>query len=762
MKNLNFAIRHLLKNKVYSFIILASLSLGFCCTNLLIAFLVAEMRTDSFHKNHERIFQAFTTNPFGEGWIEYTTYDFPSYLTSTFPEAQAVCQITDILSVYENPTTKDELGMLVILTDSSFFTVFDFELSGRRRFPPNEVWIKEEKAKSIFGDVNPIGQPIKLKAIDTTYLLVVAGVIGELPGKSHLQFDAIAHRDLLKENSTGGSTYVLLANKESCISLSTNINKDPLRPSLIGPGKANFKFEPLVDSYFNLLNKTLHHRIGNKSLLLIGLLASGLILLIATINFANLLLLSFKKRTAETAVRRIHGARFPDIIKTNFVEIVIYVLLSFNASMVLTFVLRQSFNEIFQTSINNRQITDVAVLALLVVLVILISVVISILVSTQQLRVSPVSLFRSKHLPGFSHQKVLFIFQFVASIVLIFCAVTVVRQLNLIQSAPLGFNKNVLQLKFTNDIPHGTINEAKRMISMIEGVHYVSRSSGNPMTGYSVARFELPNNEIFAPLVFKGDEDFTKALQLSIESGAYPTTPEGVLVNETLIKKFQINNDPIGRDIPGTKNIITGVVNDFVCTSLKTVIPPVMISPSLKGRNVLIDYSGAPVEDILVSVRKIWSQLLPDRSINYSFIQDELNYAHKDDRSFLKLMVSFAIVAMLISCFGLFAFSWSLTENKRKEIAIRKTLGASTANIAMLLTRTFLGQIVIALVVALPIGWYIMELWLSSFVSKAPVDIITYGLVVVVIIMSSATTLLFQTLRASVAQPVDEIRASGL
>jgi putative ABC transport system permease protein len=202
-----------------------------------------------------------------------------------------------------------------------------------------------------------------------------------------------------------------------------------------------------------------------------------------------------------------------------------------------------------------------------------------------------------------------------------------------------------------------------------------------------------------------------------------------------------------------------GVVSDFTCGSFKMEIPPVVISYKQNGNALLIDYKGNELAQLLPQIQMEWQQVFPDYAFTYKVIQEDLMKKYKEDTFFYRIIITFSIISMVLSCFGLFALSWAVIQSRTKEMGIRKVLGATAVDVLNLLTLTFTKRILIAFLLAAPVGYYLMDEWLARFANRIELNgwvfMISGGVVVAV----AFATLSFQTIKATMTNPVDEIRS---
>lgn len=758
--NLKLILRNLWTRRIYSLIILLSLTVGFVCSNMLISFLVYENNTDAFHTRREKIVQVFSNDPFGgKGLIAYVPDYFFDYLTTNYAEVLNVCQISDLDGiVVENATNKyDEFKVLSV--DSSFFTLFDFPLlHGRpdKCLTSDGIVLSKDKALALFGSADVAGNLVTVSTADTTRALIVSAVVDKTVENSHLRFDALVHHSTFKK-FFGGATYALLTNADAREPLSEKINSDSQRPGLIGVGKMEYFLNPLTESYFNTDNKMSYMKIRNPLLLKVGYIVCGLVLFIATFNFINLFLLSWQNRRKEVGIRKTLGVTRQSLFSFSLTEASVYVLTGFVLSLVLTVYLIPVFNSVFEANLFSGYFFNVKVISAIgIILFLIVSLVVMISVSKQS-GMKPINLV-DKSSSKIRFSRLLFTIQFVISITLCICSVTIVRQMDHIENAPLGFNRHIIQLNAPSKDFSSILPALKQKIAQLPGVGNVTVGNGNPVFGNMIIRYDLDNGEFYTPYLFGGDEDYLKTLDLKLIEGELPSEQnDGELVNQTLVRQFDLK-DPVGKHVPGTKDVIVGVVEDFTCGSFKQEIPPAIISLNKNGQSLLIDYRGSNLVEVLPQIQAQWASVFPDYSFAYRVIQEELMKKYKEDTFFYKIIISFAVISMILSCFGLFALSWAVVQSRTKEMGIRKVLGATPMDILNLLTLTFTKRILLALVIAAPVGYYLMDQWLTRFANKVELSVWIFVIAGLLVTFIAFVTLSVQTVKATMTNPVDEIR----
>jgi putative ABC transport system permease protein len=759
--HLKLILRNLWNKRIYTSVILLSLTIGFVCSNILIAFLVFETTADTFHTKRERTFQVFSNDPFGgKGRIAYVPNYFYDYLTTHYAEVENVCQLTNLNEITIETPNNTFHDFMILSVDSSFFSLFDFPLvQGQKNdcLASGKIVLSRKRALVLFGKSDVVGNEVTITTPDTTQQLIISAVVDKPVENSHLTFDALVHHSVLPRQWNGGATYVLLTNSNASKSLLEKINEDIQRPGLIGLGKMEYFLNPLTDSYFSTDNRMAYMKTRNPMFLTVGYIVCGLVIFIASFNFINLFLLFWQNRKKEIGIKKTLGVTRKELLGFSLVEAGVYIFAGCLLSLIATFLIFPIFNSVFESALPPEYFLNTKVITAIGSILFLSATLIVILSVSKQWSMKPVNLM-AKDLPKVTFNRLLFTIQFVISITLAICAVTIIQQMNYIENAPLGFNRHIIQLntpdkRFLDDLPI-----LKQKIAQLPDVNNVTVSDGSPIFGNVIVRYDLENEQFYAPYLFGGDESFFTTLGLKLIEGELPSeNNNGKLVNQKLVRQFNLK-DPIGKQVPGTKHIIIGVVEDFTCSSFKQEIPPVIISYYKNGKGLLVDYKGNNLSRLLPQIQAEWKNVFPDYPFTYKLIQEELMKKYKEDTFFYKIVVTFSIVSMILSCFGLFALSWAVVQSRTKEMGIRKVLGATSLDILNLLTITFTKRILLAFAIAAPVGYYLMNQWLTRFANKIEFNIWIFGISGLIVTLVAFVTLSLQTVKATMTNPVDEIR----
>jgi len=765
---LKLAIRHLWRRKLYTSVILLSLTIGFACTNLLLSFLIAELNADSFHQKKERIFQILSDDPFfgGKNSMTYVPGMLLEHLKDNYPEVEKVCSVIKRDRAFLTIDGNQIGDLTIVSTDSSFFEMFDLPLNthSKKILTPSSIILSKEKAKSFFGTEEAIGKLISYTGPDSTgtmatQLLSVSAILEDTPEKTHFQFDIIVDASLNPNRQRGGNGYILLNNPNAAENLEQKLNQDKLRPGLTGTGLINYHFEPLKESYFNKNNSTSFTKTKSRFFLWAGSVICFLILFMASFNFINLLLLSFQSRKKETGIKKTLGVSLKNLFQTTLTEVVIYLFVAYLFSLIFTVLLLPYFNATLQTSLPFNFLSRLTVLSSIGLIVLFLAGIVVAIAVLNQWRIKPISLMQNQT-SKVSFNQFLFTIQFVISITMVICAITIIKQMDFVENESLGFNKNIIELRAPDNESYSKMPALKEGLSKLSAIENATVCSGNPISGNMLVIYKLENGETYSPYVYNGDEDFFKTLNLTLLKGTLPSAQKpGTVINEKFVSTFNMKN-PIGERVPGTESaIVVGVVKNFTTGSFKEETPPVMINYVPIDKSVVLSFSGNSISTLIPQIEKVWKKVLPDFPFTYKILQQELMNKYKEETSFFRIVIAFSFTSMIISCFGLFALSWAVVQSRVKEMGIRKVLGARPKDIVTILTVTFTKRILMAFVIAAPIGYYLMNLWLAAFVKKIPLsaDIFIWSALLVSLI--AIITLGMQTAKAALSNPVSELRS---
>lgn len=765
LQSLRLALRHLRRQRLYSLVIVLSLALGLSLANILVAFIVHEQQTDRFHGKQDRIFRLLSDDPFKEGGqLSFILETATRHLFDRYPEVETICRMGELDSKGVSLLRDQEVfhEQLILAVDSTFFRLFDFPLYeggvyGALR--PGQIVLSRNTALRLFGEEPAVGRVVRLHRDSVQHPLTVAAVIDAPPGNSQFRFDGLVPYADFPGRWGGAINYALLAAGADADALAAKVTADTTMPSLTGPGAGRYSLQSLHAAYFD--DSQRRPFLQTRSSLFIRI-AGGvvfLILFIAGFNFLHLVVVSQLNRQKEFGVKKVFGADRSHLRLTALAEVCAIMAIAFLVSLCLTNLLLPPFNRAFQTDLALQSLVKSEVLAGFAGLILLLGMVFVAYLSGWLSRLQPVLLLTQRDRPRVSFNRWLFTFQFVISSGLILCTIVMIRQVQFIREKPLGFNRNLVELTAPYEGAEPKMGLLKERLLSAPDFETVARASGNPISGNWIARYQLPDGQSYNVYLFSGDEQWLNALNLELIAGTgFPTGQNGRIVNEQMVKKFGWK-EPLGQLIPGTEYRVTGVVRDFNIGSLYEAIPPVTIGFNPQAANILVAYGDSKLTEVLPRLQKAWQSVFPEFSLRYKILSEELQLKHQKDQTLFHIITAFAVASVLITCFGLFALAWGAAQSRAREIGIRKVMGASAGRIFRLLAADYLKWIGLALLLAALPAWYLMQRWLDQFAFRIAIDGWTFLAAGAAVGLIALLSFGFQTIRAALANPVDELRS---
>jgi len=784
------AFRSLMRRKGFSIINIMGLAVGMASCFLIFLYVSFEMSYDKFNTKSARIYRVVTdvNTPSGSDKLAITTAPIAIYAKKDFPEVEEAVRISgDEILVRKGDVKFQEKN--TIFADSTLFSVFDFPLvSGDKNTvlkEPMSVIISQTTARKYFGYANPMGQQVQLTgaAINAK----ITGVMKDIPSNSQIKADMIVSISSYKQvygNPTADNewtnhsfyTYLLLKPQSDAKVLEA---KFPAFMELHHGVEAKklqmqdyLSLEPLRDVY--LRSKRGGFETGSISNVRIFSVIAVFILLIACFNFINLTTARSAERAKEVGVRKVVGAGKFQLAKQFILESVVICLFAFLLAVFLCLFLLPLFNQLagktISTGIMNRPMDVLGLLLLSIGIGLLAGFYPALVLAAFK----PASVLKGRFVTGNKGlllRKSLVVFQFTISIALIVATIVVYNQLSYMREQDLGFNKDQTIVINTNSDKNK--DAFKQSLSSLPGVTSTSFSSSVPGGWHTSAYSEMQNKkgEIQKTNLdlFFVDFNYVNQYQLKLVAGRSFDKDRGtdstkaMMINESAAKflGYASPADAVGRDYSqwGSKGKIIGVLKDFNYHSLQENIQPLVMRYEPWALNILsIKVSAANLPSTIKAIETKWSQIIPNRPFDYTFLDEFFDKQYRAEDKFGNLFFYFAILAIFISCLGLLGLASYSTVLRTKEIGIRKVLGAGVAGIVNLLSADFLKLILIALIIAVPVAWYGMNLWLTDFAYRTHISWQVFVLAGVSSVLIAFFTISYQAIKAATANPVKSLK----
>jgi putative ABC transport system permease protein len=805
---LKIAQRNLTQNKGYSALTIFGLGLGLAVSLLSILYVIDELSYDRFNSKADRIYRINSDIMYSGKAVKGAVAPTPmgQTLKRDFPEVEAATR----LGKYGSHLVKNDQNTIreqrILYADSTVFDVFTLPMmagnSKKALAEPQSVVITQSMAQKYFGTSNALN---RLLTFDMDDVRRVTGIIADIPAQSHFQADFLLPLHETKDakaNKWGNhifNTYLLLKPGTDPNSVEAKFEQilqtymDPalrqfFQTTLAETRKVgnNFKYSlmPLLD--IHLYSDREGDLLPNNSIeyVYLFLMIASAILLIAVFNFINLTTARSAKRSREVGVRKVMGSNRLNLMAQFLSESLLFTFLALLVGIGLVYILLPSFNTLAAKQLSISQLIDVSSIGYLLLGTGFVGVLAGLYPAFYLSSFQPIKALKGKLWVAPQRQSLrsyLVVFQFALSVLLIIGTMLIHQQLHYIQTKKIGFNKDQVIIVKTGQTAESDIltfkNEVLRnpaiKMGTVSGFLPVTSTRWNDMwypAGTTDQKQSVNMQE------WTVDPNYIPTLDIKVVHGrnfmqGRVTDSTAVVINESAAKRLGYQQ-PIGKTIHktgGEQLTIIGVVQDFHYESLRTNIEPValVINTALLGNNaqkafleaVSFRFNTTEISSTLASIEKTWKQIAPGRPLEYSFLSDEFDAMYRTEQRIEQLFTAFAMVAILIACFGLFGLSAFAAEQRTKEIGVRKVMGASVASIMTLLAKDFLKLVLIAIVIASPIAWYAMNRWLQDFAYKIDIQWWVFALAGLLSIGIALITVSFQSIKAALVNPVRSLRS---
>jgi len=801
------AFRNFRKQKLFSLINLFGLTVGLSCFLLIALYIFDELTYDRFHKNADSIYRVIETKTSADGKesrVVSVAANIATRSKKDFPEVADATRFSMLgRTNVSNPENDKVFYEDYSFSDASFLKIFDFPLlDGDRNtalVEPHSVVLTDETALKIYGKKDVVGKALTTDGDSIPYK--VTAVIS-IPDNSHLKFHLLFSESTLNASqrmmdfmtndwsSNSFVTYLLLKNKnaqQTANSIGQLVKSN--RKEGEG-GKSNFALQPLKDIHFYSTGFDGNtDKAGNITHMYVFGIVALFVLLIACINYMNLTTARFAGRSKEIAVRKVAGASRKNLIRQFLTEASLLTFTALILSLGIVKLVLPRFNAFTEKQLSFGFNTDYRIWLGVFGIAILVGLLSGIYPAFFQSRLKPYLLLKNKINIGkgnLSVRRVLVVFQFALSIIMIVATVIVYQQMKYVDTADMGFNKEQLLVV---DINSGRVRRSAETIktefSKIPAVKSVSVTSRVPGEWKVIPKVKVTSSGSFSTegedVYFVGaDDQFLQTFQVKLLSGrnfsASMNDSASVILNETAAKMLGIRQpteQPItipsvafsgnasALDQPFTAKVI-GIVKDFNFQSMRDKVAP-MIVGSWNNPIHNIDYFTSKIEtsDVagtLKSMEEVLRKIDASHLFEYNFLDKQWDLFYREDQKRQTIFLGIALMTILIACLGLFGLATYAAEQRIKEIGIRKVLGASATSIVGMLSKDFAKLVLIASLIAFPIAWWTMSNWLKEFAYRINIQWWVFGLAGFSALLIALTTVSVQTIRAALSNPVKNLR----
>ncbi|WP_257666667.1 ABC transporter permease [Parapedobacter tibetensis] len=811
-----------MRNRTQTIINLFGLTLGIACVVLIALFINSELRYDRHFEDTDRIFRVNTNGKMGEEEFlaGYTPPPLGKALLEDFPEIESYTRIYRpsqkiIKTVNDNRQQLQFIENGILSVDSNFLELLAYPLQAGVRSTcltdPHSIVLTDHMAKKYFGTADPIGKRLLIEGTNRPY--TVTAIVSNTRYPSSLTFDILIPVANSEDVRYFDWSWVWI-NMATYIKLKEHVPTDAEAikhleskfPDMIRRRAASafdrigqpydeflergnrwaFSLQPLLDIHLHSADiiSVITDQGGIKTVYFFAIIAL-FILLLACVNFMNLSTAGAIGRVKEIGVRKVMGSGRRGVARQFYLEALAMSTLACLLGLVLAYAAIPYFNQLAGKSIDFGTLWANGNWGFIILLVLVCTGLAGSYPALYLSSFKPVTILRGKKIPtGFANSKGtrngLIVFQFSISIALIICTMVVYQQLQYAQRRDLGLDsENVLVISNSNRLGNQehSFREALKNLSAIKNASATTSLPGRGAFGdFYVPLASAGDKPVVEDITLNSyltDHNFLPTLGVSLISGRNFTKgfndTRTVLINETAAKRMGYKN-PIGKFIkyPGGDAAesyqIIGIIKDFHTESLHSLIQPFALfhessqSYDIPFSNIAVRIAPGDVPTVLKEIGDLWKSFAPNIPFEYSFLREELAMQYEADQRVAKIIGVFSTLSIVIACIGLLGLVIFATQRRTKEIGIRKVLGATEGSIVCLLSKDFIKLVCLAIVIASPLAWWVMNQWLQDFAYRIDIEwwmFAASGLAAVTIAMATVS---FQAIRAAVANPAESLR----
>jgi putative ABC transport system permease protein len=808
---LKIAIRSLRKYRLFSIINVSGLGLGIAAFIFIFEYVAFEKSVNMFHKNLPTLYRMLESRPAGDVFVQMAPAIAP-LVKKEFNEIKAYCRVAEssangIITI-ENPGKNGAVQSFredaLAYADSSFFTLFTFPLlSGDAQSAlsePNTIALSVSRANNYFGTKKAIGKTLVINNQFGKTLYTVTAVYQDMPENSDLKFDAILSLQTLANpanlNGNGWarldgfdgsfvSNFFQLTETSDYTALENKINV--LKQKLDSEDKSKFVLQPMANIHLGSSMEDAYQTSGSLSFVYLLSGIAILILVIAWFNYVNLSTAASLKRAKEVGVRKVVGAGRFQLINQFLGESLLLNIIGFSLALLLVYSLQKSFNDFTQKNFSlEGLLADPSWIAAAVLLLL------GALLSGSYVAFSVTSLQPVQILKGSAGlklnagkdnwlRKILVVLQFSVSVILIISTLVLYRQLQYMQDKDLGFQADQRLVINGPQLGDGKALEVSselldNQLSALPYIQNLCHTGIVPGNYYSFNAAGIVKLGEKSDDAKKGyamgiiDDRYLSVFQIGLVAGRNFTVQEAekaweksgkLMVNETAARQlgFEPAQKAAGAIISwGQTFEIVGVVKDYNHQGLQKAIDPIVFMPRRSGGKLVLQLSTPNMQKQLKELESLYKAAYPGNPFEYYFVDQKYNEQYKTETQYSQVFALASMLAIFIACLGLFGLASFMTEQRTKEIGIRKVLGASIAGILALVSKDFLRLVIISIVIACPVAGYFMQKWLQDFAYQTDIAWWMFagagGLVMVIAVL----TVGFQSIKAALMNPVKSLR----
>jgi len=794
LKNiLKTTLRNFSKEKFYTLLNISGLTLGLTCSLFLIFYVQHELSYDRYHQNADKLYRvvSYIQEPDNDFTWAVAQIPLAQEILDNYPDVENAGRFFNIgrnMFIIDDESFYEEDGE-VFLADSTVLQMFSYDFiygdPNTALDQPNNIILTRSLAIKYFGTPDVLGRQI-VDQDDMTFS--ITGIIEDIPDNSHLKFSALISRSTVPEwqgswGNFGVYTYVQIEQGTSLDhieSLLADIIKEKVSPIFDPIGiTIEYQIQKITDIHLKSKVADEAESAGDMSYIYIFSIVALFMVVIASINYMNLATARATKRAKEVGIRKVVGSNKNLLIAQFLSESALTVLIAALLSVALIYLILPGFNDISGKSFEFLQLFNLNLILPFVGILILVAILSGLYPAYYLSSFKPLDVIKAQSQGRRGNQilrKALVVFQFAISVFMLISTLIVYNQLDYIRNKDLGFSHDqVIRLELSERPMRGQYPELRNSLLQLPDIKNVASSGASPGLGIGkvILNVEDKNGQMVEKGInlYRADFDYLNVLEMQLAQGRdfsrdIPAdTATALLVNEAMVERMAWDN-PLGKkfelgsqDGPVTYQVI-GVVKDYHQNSLYDVIEPLMFFFGKNLHNVLIKLDTRDLKRSVASIEEVWKSVYPDKPFEYVFLDESFDEQYQADQKRGTLFTVFSGITIFIACLGLLGLASYTTEQRSKEIGIRKVVGASLSEVLLLLMKEFVLLTIIAGIVAVPLAYYFMGEWLQTFAYRIALtgEVGTFVLSILVGVLITLVTVGFHAYRAASSNPVVSLK----
>jgi putative ABC transport system permease protein len=792
LKNLfTIAMRNIRKDKTYSAINILGLTIGITCSMFLLLYILDELSYDRYHTNAPNIYRVISNIKEPDNAFTWAIAQIPltDELQDNYPEVKNAVRFFGIgRSLYKNGEKQFYEGDFY-LADSTTFDMFSYKIIdgdvNTALDAPFSIVLTKKIAIKYFGTVNAVGQSLQNQQNET---FKVTAVMEDVPLNSHFIFDALISRNTQPNyqgnwGSFGVYTYIQLPEGYSLDKMYTSLDKvikEKVDPIFAQYGiSIKYELQRITDIHLHSKIQDEAEAGGDISYIYIFGAVAAFMLIIACINYMNLATARSANRAKEVGIRKVMGSQRAQLIAQFITESVVIALIALAASLILIYALLPSFNDLANKQLPFSYILQTPVILSLLGVIVFVGIVGGSYPAFYLSGFNPVSVLKGKlSMKGGNafFRKSLVVTQFSISIFMLISTLVVYDQLQYMRNKDLGFTKErVVRIPLSSDDQIRKSDVLAERMRQTKGVALAGTSNSSPGQGISKNLLKVEDNDGKLSErgidLYNADYDYVKTMGMTIVQGRdfsrdIPSdTTYAVLVNEAMVKRMAWK-EPLGKRFifngPNNTEIekkVVGIVKDYNQNSLYDAIEPLMIIMNSYNNYVFVKTEG-DVRESIAAIESTWKTVNPDLPFEYDFLDQDFNSQYKSDEKRSQIFTAFSGLTITIACLGLLGLAAFTTQQRYKEIGVRKVIGASINSLVVLVAQEFFLLVGIGMLIAFPVAWYFTDSWLQKFAYRIELtgEWLTFIVSALLAFTITLVTVGYHVLRAASANPVKALR----